>query len=164
MLGLRVLPPCLATVFFIHFFHKEIVLIYSVYECFSFMYVCVPCLFLVLVEIRTKCVIPCNWSYKRLWSTMWFWELNVVFWTQGCTITPYLCSSRDWSRQAFPLALSLGFRLDCKRLRQDMRTGARLSAALTDAPSACFLSWLCWLSLVVVLFFVSMHSDAYLCY
>jgi hypothetical protein len=49
------------------------------YECFACMYVCAPCVCLVPTEVRRRCQILWNWSYKRLWATVWVLGIELGF-------------------------------------------------------------------------------------
>lgn len=48
------------------FLFKLIFLIIYVCDCFAYVYVCVPCRYLVHKEVRRGLCLPENWSYGQL--------------------------------------------------------------------------------------------------
>lgn len=59
------------TVKFLFLFTKDLFPYFYVHGHFSYMYVCVPCMYLMPVKTRKGCQIPWHLSYRWLGTTMW---------------------------------------------------------------------------------------------
>lgn len=64
--------------------------LFYVYGCFAYMHVCTHCLCLVPVETRRGLCIPWNWSYSRLWATMWVLGFKTGLLWKCSHCTPFL--------------------------------------------------------------------------